>query len=506
MTTLALSDRSIDRLKADALVIGLGSTDDGLVLLPGAETVDESLGGALTAALQTLGATGKQGDCLKLVTFGQASVPLIVAVGLGSPGTDGYTADQVRRAAGCASRALSGQGTAIATLAGVNGNTDAQLIGAAAEGIMLGGYTYAAYKSTAPDAASRPVGKVTIIVDRARSQVATAALKRAVSISEAVAVARDFVNMPPNDLYPESFALKARAFGREAGVRVDVLDERRLLAGGFGGVLAVGGGSERKPRLVRMTYTPTKTARSAPTFALVGKGITFDSGGISLKPGPKMDLMKTDMAGAAAMIASILLIAALRLPVKVIATIPMAENLPSGGAYRPADVVTFRNGKTAEILNTDAEGRVVLADAIARACEDKPDYLIETSTLTGAQVVALGNRTAGVMGSVPFRDLVTAAGNAVGEGAWAMPLPDEVRSAMDSATADFANIGDGPGGMLAGGHFLQEFVADGVQWAHVDIAGPSYNSGAPYGYTPKGAAGVPVRTILRAIEDAIAAH
>lgn len=159
MTTLALSDRSLDRLKADALVIGLGSNDDGLVLLPGAETIDESLGGALVAALQTLGATGKQGDCLKLVTFGQATVPLIIAVGLGSPGTDGYTSDQVRRAAGCAARALSGQGTAITTLAGVNGNTDAQFIGAAAEGIMLGGYTYAAYKSTAPDAASSPLAR-----------------------------------------------------------------------------------------------------------------------------------------------------------------------------------------------------------------------------------------------------------------------------------------------------------------------------------------------------------
>lgn len=503
MTNLVLSDRPLASLRLDALVIGTASLDGTLTLLPGADALDNELGGSLAEALRTLGAKGSEGEVVRLATLGQASVPLVVAVGLGSPAAgSAFDAEQVRRAAGCAARALTGRSAAAITLPGVNGATDPDLVGATAEGVMLGGYTFTQYKSEKVAAEDAPVKKVSLLVDRARERASTGALKKAIAISEAVAMARDLIATPPSDLYPATFAAKAKAFGTAAGLKVEVLDERRLATGGFGGILAVGGGSERKPRLVRMTYTPAKAVKkSTPTLALVGKGITFDSGGISLKPGAKMAEMKTDMSGAAAVVASIVLIAALQLPIPVVATVPMAENLPSGSAYRPADVVTFRNGKTAEILNTDAEGRVVLADAISRACEDKPDYLIETSTLTGAQVVALGKRTAGVMGSDEFRDLVTAAGNAVGEAAWAMPLPKEVRSAMDSLTADFANIGDGPGGMLAGGHFLKEFVADGVQWAHIDIAGPSNNTGGSYGYTPTGPAGVPVRTIVRIAEE-----
>jgi leucyl aminopeptidase len=211
------------------------------------------------------------------------------------------------------------------------------------------------------------------------------------------------------------------------------------------------------------------------------------------------------MAGAAAVIATVCLVAQLRLPVEVTATVPIAENLPSGTAYRPADIVTFRNGKKAEITNTDAEGRVVLADAIARAAEDRPDVLLETSTLTGAQQVALGNRTAGVMGTEDLRNAVVAAGTRAGEGMWPMPLPAELRRGLDSPIADFVNATtDRMGGMLVGGHFLAEFVPDGLPWAHIDIAGPSYNTGAAWGYNPKGGTGVPVRTLLATIEALIA--
>jgi leucyl aminopeptidase len=214
--------------------------------------------------------------------------------------------------------------------------------------------------------------------------------------------------------------------------------------------------------------------------------------------------MKSDMAGAAAVIATVCLVAQLRLPVEVTATVPIAENLPSGTAYRPADIVTFRNGKKAEITNTDAEGRVVLADAISRAVEDSPDVLLETSTLTGAQLVALGGRTAGVMGSEDLRDAVVAAGRRSGEGMWPMPLPAELRRGLDSPVADFVNSSsDRMGGMLVGGLFLAEFVPDGLPWAHIDIAGPSYNTGSAWGYTPKGGTGVPVRTLLAVIEALI---
>ncbi|MDT7642141.1 MAG: leucyl aminopeptidase, partial [Pseudonocardiales bacterium] len=201
-------------------------------------------------------------------------------------------------------------------------------------------------------------------------------------------------------------------------------------------------------------------------------------------------------------IATVALAAELKLPVTVTATVPMAENMPSGTSYRPGDVLTMYGGKTVEVLNTDAEGRLVLADAIVRAAEDSPDYLIETSTLTGAQMVALGNRTAGVMGSDEFRDRVAAHAKATGEGGWAMPLPEELRGDLDSRLADLANVtGHRWGGMLAAGLFLREFVADGLPWAHIDIAGPSFNSGGPWGYTGKGGTGVPVRTLAAVLTD-----
>ncbi len=215
-----------------------------------------------------------------------------------------------------------------------------------------------------------------------------------------------------------------------------------------------------------------------------------------------MDEMTSDMAGAAAVVGAVVLAAKLKLPVEVVATVPMAENMPSGTAYRPGDVLTMYNGTTVEVLNTDAEGRLILADAIARACEDQPDYLVETSTLTGAQQVALGTRTSGVMGSDEFRDRVAELGRSVGESAWAMPLPEELRADLDSRIADLANVtGHRWGGMLVAGCFLREFVADGVPWAHIDIAGPAFNTGGPWGYVTKGGTGVPLRTIAAVLAD-----
>jgi leucyl aminopeptidase len=246
-----------------------------------------------------------------------------------------------------------------------------------------------------------------------------------------------------------------------------------------------------------LRYAP---ARPKARIALVGKGITFDSGGLDLKTA-MMAQMKSDMAGAAAVIEAIIAVAKLRLPIEVIATVPMAENAVSGTSYRPSDVVTMRNGRTVEIDNTDAEGRIVLADAITRACEDEPDYLIETSTLTGGQMVALGSFTTGAMGSDGFRDQIVAAGARAGESLWPMPLPAHLRAGLDSAVADLQNLPkDRWASMLVGGVFLSEFVADGVQWAHLDIAGPSFLT-APSGYHGKGGTGVIVRTIVATLEE-----
>jgi leucyl aminopeptidase len=234
----------------------------------------------------------------------------------------------------------------------------------------------------------------------------------------------------------------------------------------------------------------------------VGKGITFDSGGLSIKPSDGMIGMKGDMGGAAAIVGALSAARDLGVKVRVRAFIPITDNMLGGDAQRVGDVITYKNGTTVEVLNTDAEGRLVLAEAIVRAAEDDPDYLIETSTLTGAQIVALGNRTAGIMGSDEFRDRVAAAAQATGEGGWAMPMPEELRADLDSRLADLANVTNHRwGGMLAAGIFLREFVAEGLPWAHIDIAGPSFNTGGAWGYTGKGGTGVPVRTIAAVLAD-----
>ena len=499
--TITATDQPLEKLTADAVVVAVGKGPDGPLPTPGAEAVDRLLGGRLFAALADLGARGGEDEVTRLASFGQGPFPVVAVTGLGAPGADGgYTPEAVRRAAGAASRALTGRRSVVSLLAAVGGAPDAERLHAVGEGSLLGAYEFTAYKSDLPVNRPVPPQQITVVVPGTGE--AETALRRARAVADAVALVRDLVNTPPNDLYPAELAARGAAAGEKLGLTSEILDEDALASGGYGGILAVGSGSTRKPRLLRLTYSG-KGARKK--IALVGKGITFDSGGISIKPAAKMEDMKSDMAGAAAVIATVCLVAQLGLPVEVTATVPMAENLPSGTAYRPADVVTFRNGKKAEITNTDAEGRVVLADAIARAAEDRPDALLETSTLTGAQMVALGARTSGVMGSDDLRDAVVAASKRAGESMWAMPLPPELRRGLDSPVADFVNANaDRMGGMLVGGHFLKEFVPADLPWAHIDIAGPSFNTGGPWGYTPKGGTGVPVRTLLATIEALIA--
>ncbi|MCV2491307.1 leucyl aminopeptidase [Geodermatophilus sp. YIM 151500] len=499
--TITATDRPLEKLSADAVVVGVGKGPDGLLPTPGAEAVDRLLGGRLLPALADLGARGGEDEVTRLPSFGQGPFPVVAAAGLGAPdAAGGYAPDAVRRAAGAASRALGGRGSVVSLLAAVGGSPDAERLHAVGEGSLLGAYEFTTYKSELPADRATPPREFTVVVPA--SSAAEAPLGRVRAVADAVALVRDLVNTPPNDLFPAELAERGAAAGKKAGLSAEILDEADLADGGYGGILAVGGGSVRKPRLLRLSYSGRRARRKV---ALVGKGITFDSGGLSIKPALKMEDMKSDMAGAAAVIATACLVAELGLPVDLVATVPMAENLPSGTAYRPADVVTFRNGKKAEITNTDAEGRVILADALARAAEDGPDYLLETSTLTGAQLVALGSRTAGVMGTDELRDAVVAAGKRVGEGMWPMPLPAELRRGIDSPIADFVNANaDRMGGMLVGGHFLAEFVPDGLPWAHIDIAGPSYNTGSPWGYTPKGGTGVPVRTLLATIEGLLA--
>jgi leucyl aminopeptidase len=521
-TTLSLVDTDPAELTVDALVIGLHSrtADDrvgpaagpagpaaGLLLASGAESIAAAFDGRLTQTLALLGATGAVGEVIKLATLGTVTPPIVVAVGLGpEPAGAAPAPETLRRATGAAVRALAGAASVALSLP-VPDDADAPAaLRAVAEGALLGAYRFAGYKTRPQPGRREPVASVAVHVPDAADGTARAEIERAQVVAGAVALARDWVNTAPNELRPPGFADAVATAAGEAGLDVEVLDEEALREGGYGGIVAVGQGSEAPPRLVRLTYTPSGTG-AGRRVALVGKGITFDTGGVSIKPAQGMWEMKSDMAGAAAVAAAMLAVAALRPAVAVTAYLPMAENMPSGSAYRPGDVVTMYNGKRVEVLNTDAEGRMLLGDAMARACEEGCDYLFETSTLTGGQVIALGKRVAGVMGDAGLCERVRAAGDAVGEPAWPMPLPDDVRTGMESDVADISQVNasmDRAGHMLQGGVFLREFVADGVPWAHIDIAGPGYHSGEATGYWSKGGTGVPVRTLLALIDDVAA--
>ncbi|MFH8450037.1 leucyl aminopeptidase [Streptomyces fungicidicus] len=509
MTALTLSTAAVPGLRADAIVIGVAkgtaSKAGGPVVAPGAEAVDQAYDGGLAGVLETLGASGAEGEVTKLPAPSGFKAPLVVAVGLGAqPGKDsGYDGEALRRAAGVAARTLAGSKKAVFALP----VTDAADAGAVAEGVLLGAYSFDAYKDNGKNSGNGKNGKAplaegVLLGGKPRDKAFKAAVERATAVAEELNRARDLINTPPNDLDPESFAAVAQAAAKEHGIKVQALDEKALTKGGYGGILGVGAGSAAGPRLVKLSYTSSKAKKH---LALVGKGITYDSGGISLKPAGHNETMKCDMSGAAAVFAAVVAAARLGLEVNVTGWLALAENMPSGSATRPGDVLRMYSGKTVEVLNTDAEGRLVLADALWAASAEKPDAIVDVATLTGAMVLALGNRTFGIMANDDaFRSAVHEAAEEVGEPAWQMPLPEHLRKGMDSATADIANMGERMGGGLVAGLFLREFVGEGITWAHLDIAGPAFNEGGPFGYTPKGGTGSAVRTLVRIAELAAA--
>ncbi|MDO4791176.1 MAG: leucyl aminopeptidase [Buchananella hordeovulneris] len=306
-----------------------------------------------------------------------------------------------------------------------------------------------------------------------------------------VCSARNLVNAAPNKLCPQTFA-KFAVDNAGENVAVEVFDFDQLKEMGCGGIVGVGQGSERKPKMVKLRYVGDE---SAPLVGLVGKGITFDSGGISLKPGAGMEEMKMDMGGAAAVLETVRTLAELQAPVNVVAFLALAENMPSGAAQRPADVVTIRNGKTVEVINTDAEGRMVMADALCLAVEENPAVLIDIATLTGACLIALGKEIAGVMGDEAVVSELELCGIDAGEDLWHLPLPPALRKGIKSKFADLKNIGGREGGTLSAGLFLQEFVGE-VPWAHIDIAGPAYNYDASVDHLSAGGTGFGVATLV----------
>ncbi|MBZ6284541.1 leucyl aminopeptidase [Streptomyces olivaceus] len=505
MTALTLSTAAAPGLRADAIVIGVAKGAKGPSVAPGAEAVDKAYDGRLAGVLETLGASGAEGEVTKLPAPSGFKAPVVVAVGLGAePGKGaGYDAEALRRAAGVAARALAGAKKAAFALP----LAEAADAGAVGEGVLLGAYSFDAYKESGRDAGAKgggkaPLAEAALLGAKPRDKAYKAAVERAAAVAEELNRARDLVNTPPNDLNPEAFAAVAQAAAKEHGIKVQVLDEKALTKGGYGGILGVGAGSASGPRLVKLSYTSPKAKKS---LAFVGKGITYDSGGISLKPAGHNETMKCDMAGAAAVFAAVVAAARLGLEANVTGWLALAENMPSGSATRPGDVLRMYSGKTVEVLNTDAEGRLVLADALWAASQEKPDAIIDVATLTGAIMLALGSRTYAVMSNDDaFRSAVHEAAEEVGEPAWPMPLPEHLRKGMDSPTADIANMGERMGGGLVAGLFLREFVGEGITWAHLDIAGPAFNEGGPFGYTPKGGTGTAVRTLVRVAELAAA--
>ncbi|MGG5172834.1 leucyl aminopeptidase [Pseudarthrobacter sp. J1738] len=489
--------KDLKKSPSDALVIGVASTPEGPVLLE--NPLSAKAAEALSSTLESLGVSGAADQIVRLPGLPELASGVLVLAGVGAvaPGrTVGEEA--LRRAAGSAVRQLAGFNSVVLALP----TADLAAVSAVAEGAALGSYAYTEHRSSTVGLKT-PVANVTLSTPFATDPAINKVLTRAAVLGRSVNATRTLVNQPPSHLYPESFAAAAKELSRSLPVKITIWDEKRLEKEGFGGILGVGKGSTRLPRLVKVEYSPAKAVRHV---ALVGKGITFDTGGISIKPALGMGEMKSDMAGAAVVLNTALAAAELALPVKVTAWLCIAENMPGGAAQRPADVITMFGGKTVEVLNTDAEGRLVMGDGIAAASLEFPDAIIDVATLTGAQLIALGDRTAGVMGEESLTAELKAAADRAGELVWPMPIPEELRPTLDSDVADLANIGARHGGMMTAAAFLREFVGkakDGstIPWAHIDIAGPSFNNGAPYGYTPKQGTGCTVRSLVSYLES-----
>jgi leucyl aminopeptidase len=474
---------------ADAILLALPPLDKD-----GSPALDDWPG--LRDALIATGFTGSLGSFQRVYAPESTALPLAV-VGTGAT----PDAAAVRDAVGAGIRILTGQSTvSIAVPA-----ADDSLWRAAAEGAVLGGYRFGGYKSEAPKprAASVRVHGTDDVEDTAVDAVT--------AVADAVALVKDLVSIPAEWLGPADLAERATDSVTGLPVTVEVLDEAALRDGGYGGILGVGQGSDRPPRLVRLDYAPEDAVRHV---ALVGKGITFDTGGLSLKPAAGMVGMKYDMCGAATVLAVLRAAATLALPIRVTAWLCIADNMPSGRATRPGDVLRLLDGTTVEVLNTDAEGRLVLADGLVAASRERPDVVIDVATLTGAVTIALGTRHAGVMGEDDAVARYLAAAADVNELAWQLPLPAHMDDELDSPIADLVNakVGDPAGGSLFAGLFLRRFVgktsddadATRIPWVHLDIAGVGMNKGGPFGFTDKGPTAASVRSLIRFIEEEVA--
>lgn len=479
--TLPVLSRTHDQFPgsaADAAVLVVSALPESAQALASYPGLADTLAG--------IGFTGAAGSFARVYAPEITTLPFAV-VGAGSA----PDAAAVRGAVGVALRSLTGfDHVALGLAEGLE-----QFAAAAAEGAVLGGHRFDGYRTDKGKPRASSVTLHAVIEDEevARAQI----------VGEAVALVKDLVNTPAEWQSPAQLAESAAESVADLNVSVEILDEAALAEQGFGGILGVGQGSDRPPRLVRLDYSPANAGRH---IALVGKGITFDTGGLSLKPAASMVGMKFDMAGAATSLAAIRAIAALELPVHVTAWLCITDNMPSGRALRPGDVIRILDGKTVEVQNTDAEGRLVLADGLVAASREHPDVIIDVATLTGAIVAALGHRHTGVFGDDDSVTEFLAAAKQADELAWHMPLPAHMEELLDSPIADMqnANMGDRMGGASFAGLFLRRFVgrvseaedAPQIPWLHLDIAGSGEHSGSPYGFIEKGPTGAMVRSIV----------
>ena len=454
------------------------------------EAASTGVDGFDAAVLEAVGFEGRADQ----VHLQPAEGGFIGLVGLG-PAAE-VTEATLRRAGAVLARSCSRHARAAVSLPGDVSVPASGVRQAVAEGVILGGYRYTAFKSSngGDNGGDGSAKLARVDVVGSASAAAKGAVARGAAIAAGVCVARDLSNEPGGSLTAPAFARKAAAIARKAGLKSRVWNEAEIKKQRMGGLLGVNRGSTHPPRYVELTYEPE--GDPAATLALVGKGITFDAGGLSIKTAQGMMAMKMDMCGAAAIIGAMSVLPAVGAPVRVKGYLPMTDNMLGGDATRPGDVLTIRNGKTIEVLNTDAEGRLILADALSLACEDEPDAVVDLATLTGACMVALGPSIAGLMGNdEPLIDEIRAAADRAGERVWPLPLPADYAKQFESNVADMKNIGGNHGGALTAGLILQQFVADGIPWAHLDIAGPA-RAESDDGEITKGGTGFGVRTLI----------
>ena len=473
------SRENVTEIACDALVVGAFAEPSGP---PSSATdIGQDLQGPVAEALEDAGFKGKVGEVVVVPTLGRSPAKSLVVAGLG-PRSSTDTASFVR-AAGAAARKLGQRREIVLDL---NAWGDRSV--AALEGFLLGTYRFDGFKT---DPRPQEISRVVV------SGASEAVIGRAVAGAEATTLARDLVNEPASTLTPAVLGDKAKEIADAAGIDCTVLNEQQLAAEGFGGILGVGKGSQEPPRFIRFHYRPPSAREKV---ALIGKGVTYDSGGLSLKDASNMENMKTDMSGGAAVIAAMGALPKLEIGIEVLGLVPAVENLPSGSSIKPGDVIKHYGGRTTEVLNTDAEGRLILADAIAYASEQRPDAIVDVATLTGAMIIALGRKVAGVFATDErLQQEIIDAGEQAGERFWPMPLVDDYRAELDSEVADSKNVAGRYGSSIFAALFMRAFVGKDIPWAHLDIAGTA-RSESSVGETSKGGTGAATRTLIRWLE------